>query len=339
MSDHDSLLAMLDVLDDALPPALVPAAARQRLRALCAALPFIACVGLECHLGEAAPRVDLLTYTANQSALHALLDGTTLRHAIAAKGNSQRLLKRWVDAILFEYDLDDSAGGRSPAVFLNFKPEAMIDGPALVQLAACLVGQLSDETAAWIRRCAVAAGRDIQVTHLGAMASRSNRLLRINVGAASAGALREFVAALGWDVKRRMAVDDLLDLVEPFAHHVVLAFDLMDEPLPRLGLECYMASTPEDGNHWQLFLAHLRDAGLCQPAEAAALLEWPGQTMPAGNHSWPSAHRHLASFLGSAYPGVIVRTLNHFKLVSAPAAPLRAKAYLLARHVWLDLTP
>jgi hypothetical protein len=353
LSAHGSLLAMLEALDLALPPVLVPVAARQRLRELSATLPFISCIGLECHLGATSPRVDLLAYTAEQAVLRALLDGTPLGRAHGTDGPSRALLDRWVNAILFEFDLDDSTRARPPAVFLNLQPDAIIDGPSLVQLAACVAGELSCDAARWIRQCAAAAGRDSQITHVGAMASRGNRPLRINVGAVSAGALSEFVAVMDWPPDRRAAVDTMLRLAEPFVHHAVLAFDFARLPLPRIGLECYMASSAEDGNNWRVFLTHLTEAGLCSPAEAAGLLEWPGRTVDAEHRVWPPAHRRLASFLGARHPGAISRTLNHVKLVSGPGAPLypsaqktraggpavQAKAYLLARHVWLDLMP
>jgi hypothetical protein len=338
MNEHDSLLRMMEALDSALSPALIPALSRQRLRTVSADLPFIPCVGLECHLGAASPRVDLLAYTEEQGVLRALLAGTPLGRAIETGGELSALLERWVDAILFEFDLVDSSRAHPPAVFLNFKPEAMVDGPSLAQLAACLAGQPSAAAARLLRRCAAAAGRDTQITHLGAMTSRGNRPLRINVGAASSNALCEFVRAVGWGPERRARLAALLDLAEPLVHHFVLAFDFADGPLPRVGLECYMASAPGYGDYWRLFLARLTDAGLCAEAEAEALLKWPGRMPDAEGRGRPPGHARLASFLGARHPGAILRTLNHVKLVSAPGEPPHAKAYLVATHGWLDLT-
>jgi hypothetical protein len=328
---------MMEALDDALSPALIPALSRRRLRTASASLPFIPCVGLECHLGATTPRVDLLAYTGEQSTLRALLAGTPLGRAIEMGGKASALLERWVNAILFEFDLVDSSRPPPPAVFLNFKPEAMVDGRSLAQLAACLVGASSAAAASLLLRCAD--GRDTQVTHLGAMASRDGSPLRINVGAASSNALREFVREIGWGPEPRARLVALLDLAEPLVHHFVLAFDFDGEPLPRVGLECYMASAPGYGDYWRLFLARLADAGLCAGAEAEALLAWPGRTTDAAGRAWPSGHARLASFLGARHPGAILRTLNHVKLVSAPGSPPHAKAYLVATHDWLDLTP
>jgi hypothetical protein len=339
MSEHDSLLTMMEALDSALPPALIPALSRERLRTASAALPFIPCIGLECHLGATSPRVDLLAYTGEQRVLRALLVGTPLGRAIEMGGESSALLERWVNAILFEFDLVDSPRAQTPAVFLNFKPEAEVDGHSLAQLAACLVGQPAAAASSLLHQYAAAAGRDTQITHLGAMTSRADNPLRINIGAASSNALREFVREVGWETERRARLASLLDLAEPLAHHFVLAFDFAGEPLPRVGLECYMAAAPGYGDHWRLFLARLTDAGLCAGAEADALLEWPGRTTDAAGRGWPPGHARLASFLGAHHPGAILRTLNHVKLVSAPGEPPHAKAYLVATHGWLDLTP
>src|ERR1051326_1842144 len=120
MSGRDSLLGMLDALDAALPPALFPGPALPPLRTLCAALPFIPCVGFECHLGAAPARVDLLAYTGERDLLRTLLKGVPLGRVVTAGDGSRSLLENWVDAILFEFDLDDSSRPRPPAGFLHF---------------------------------------------------------------------------------------------------------------------------------------------------------------------------------------------------------------------------
>jgi hypothetical protein len=325
---------MLDAIDAALAPALVPATPRRRLRAVAARLPFVPCLGLESHLGAPSPRVDLLTCTTDRDVLRALPGGSPL----ATEGPSRALLDRWVDAYVLEFDVHRSSRVRAPAVFLNLKPEAVVDADALVDLAGCVGGPLPADAVRRLRRCAAAIGDDTQITHVGAMASRANRPLRINVGAASAAALTAFVSAMGWPADRRAAVDDLLGLTRPFAHHLVLAFDVAGAPLGRLGLECYLASMPAPDQGWPGLLAHLERAGLCGSAEAAALLEWPRRASDRGL-AWPPARARLAALLRPGYAGAIVRTLNHLKLVSAPGEPLRAKAYLLARHEWVPREP
>ena len=340
MSDHDSLLAMLDALDAALPPALFPGPALPPLRTLCAALPFIPCVGFECHLGAARARVDLLAYTGERDLLRTLLKDAPLGRVVTAGDESQALLEKWVDAVLFEFDLDDSSRPRPPALFLNFKPEAVVDGASLAGLGTCLVGRLPKDAARLLRQCAeAAAGLGAQVTHLGSMNSRGSKPLRVNVGAADASILREFVEAIGWESERRERVDALLELAEPSAHHFVLAFDFVGGLRPRIGLECYMASAPGYGEHWHRFLARLGGAGLCAESEAAALLEWPGLTAVAEGSALTPGQARLANFLGASRPASIHRTLNHVKLVCAPGEPTHAKAYLVATQGWHDFEP
>ncbi len=337
MDGRDSLLAMLDALDAALPPALFPGAARQKLRTLCAPLPFIPCVGFECHLGATPARVDLLAYTGERDLLRSLLKRTPLDRVVRAGGESQALLENWVDAVLFEFDLDDSSRLRPPAVFLNFKPEAVVDGASLTGLGACLVGRLSKNAARLLHQCAEAAtGFGAQVTHLGSMNSRGNKPLRVNIGATDAGILRGFVEAVGWESERRTRVDAMLELAGTSAHHFVLAFDFAGRLQPRVGLECYMASAPGYSEHWSRFLARLNDAGLCAESEAAALLAWPGLTAVAEESAFTPGQARLADFLGAHHPASILRTLNHVKLVSAPGEPTHAKAYLVATQAWHD---
>lgn len=340
MSGRNSLLAMLDALDTALPPALFPCPALPPLRTLCAALPFIPCIGFECHLGAAPARVDLLAYTGERDLLRTLLKGTPLGRVIRASGESRTLLENWVDAVLFEFDLDDSTRPSPPAVFLNFKPGAVIDGASLAGLGARLVGRLPKDAARILHQCAeAAAGLGAQVTHLGSMSSRGGRPLRINVGAADADVLRGFVEAVGWESEQRARADALLELAGPAAHHFVLAFDFVGGLRPRIGLECYMASAPGYGEHWRRFLARLGGAGLCAGSEAAALLEWPGLTAVAERAALTPGQARLAKFLGAGRPASILRTLNHVKLVSGPGEPTQAKAYLVATQGWHDFEP
>jgi hypothetical protein len=329
VSERPSLALMLDAVAAALPPALVSGAARRRLRALAARLPFIPCVGLECHLGASAPRVDLLTYTSDWDVLRAWADGVPLARATA---RSRALIDRWVDAFVLEFDAD-GARPQPPAMFLNFRPDAIVDEATLLELAGCLIGPLPAGAEGSLRRCAAAAGDDLQVTHLGVMTSRAGRPLRVNLGTVAVDALTAFASAMAWPPERRAALGSLVDLVRPFAHHVVLAVDIDEAAPSRLGLECYLPSTSEGGAGWGRMLARIGADGMCTAEEATALLEWPRRTADHGI-GWPPAYARVARFLGPGYGGVMSRTVNHLKLISTPGEPLRAKAYLLARHEW-----
>jgi hypothetical protein len=348
VSRPDSLRGLLAAIEPSLPPALADAAARERLLELGARLPFMTSVGFECHLGSngastsarrasgahGSKRVDLLTSASDHPTLVAMLDGTTLGRALV-DAPSRDLIDRWTDAILFEFDLDER-GDEAPAVFLNVRPGAIVDGPVLLQLAACLVDGLPPGTARWLDTCVeAAAGACAEITHLGTMSSRPERPIRVNVGAHHPHALRDFVEAMPW-TERRSAVHALVDFAAPLAHHLVLAVDVADGLGPAIGLECYMGAASPDGDPWRLFLHELARRDLCEPAEVDALLQWPGRTLDPPPETVPAARRHIAEFLGRDYTSAVLRRVNHVKLVSVPGAPWHAKAYLLAEHSWIE---
>jgi hypothetical protein len=73
------------------------------------------------------------------------------------------------------------------------------------------------------------------------------------------------------------------------------------------------------------FLARLVKMGLCSDEKRAALFEWPGWGWDSMPHEcWPS---------------VVVRRVNHVKVLWDVDAPVAAKAYLCFCHEWPRATP
>jgi hypothetical protein len=117
---------------------------------------------------------------------------------------------------------------------------------------------------------------------------------------------------LGCGEAARAALGGLFAIAAGLPLTFVLALDLGDAPLPRIGIECY-APPPEQA--MPTLFARLSDTGLCSDAEARAALEWPDE--------------------GGAYEaasGRLIRSINHVKLVAEPNG-VRAKAYLAATWV------
>lgn len=101
-----------------------------------------------------------------------------------------------------------------------------------------------------------------------------------------------------------------------------LSFDIGETIGPAIGIEASFRGLPHRQPGWRRLLDRLVARQLCAPEKAEALWRWPGWSSPATDHaSWPEAH---------GYPGAFAaRCLSHIKLVSRPAAPPEAKAYLL----------
>ncbi|MEA2719683.1 MAG: hypothetical protein QOJ39_1547 [Candidatus Eremiobacteraeota bacterium] len=330
---------MLDSVEDALPALLLPAGGLPALRSVAADVPFVPLLALECHLGPLPHRVDVQTgEPSTNGALAEYLSAATLgrlkRDDITAGGRFERA----IESIWFEFDVTPGARTGEPALFAGFRPSAHVGADTLIALGSAMLGEIDDRTAALVRRCAGAVGDQTEITHLGAMCGRPDRPLRINVGAATAQAVRHYAASIELPPERAAALDAVLSAVDASTHHYLLALDLAQEVQPRFGVECYMRA-PEDVADWRILLDRFVALGACTAEEADAVLSWPGHAPPPAGTAWPGALRHIERFLGGAGSAAVVRTLNHLKLVCAPGAPLAAKAYFLARHVWLDDRP
>jgi hypothetical protein len=107
------------------------------------------------------------------------------------------------------------------------------------------------------------------------------------------------------------------------AERLHLSFDIVDEVLPRIGVEGSYPWLPRREPAWGTLLDRFVAAGLCAPEKRDALLAWPGYdtfwTAPA---SWP------VETMGTH--GFCVRGLSHLKVVSRPDREMEAKGYLLA---------
>jgi hypothetical protein len=107
------------------------------------------------------------------------------------------------------------------------------------------------------------------------------------------------------------------------AERLHLTFDIVDEVLPRIGIEGSYPRLPRREPAWAALLERFVAAGLCAPEKRDALLAWPGYdtfwTAPA---SWPVGE------VGTH--GFCVRGLSHLKVVSWPDREPEAKAYLVA---------
>lgn len=327
---------MLDAVEGAIPALLLPAGGLAALRAVAADAPFVPLLALECHLGPQTRRVDVQTgEPVSNGALAEYLSNATLgrltREDIATGGRFERC----IESIWFEFDVTPGSRTAAPAVFAGFLPSAHVDASTLVALGGAMLGALAEPAAALLHACVRAVSHDTEITHLGAMCGRPDRPLRLNIGAATADALRRYAAAIGLAPDRIAALDSVLREVEPFAHHFLLALDLAGEIQPRLGVECYLRA-PEDLAGWSALLDRFVALGACTAHEAQAVLSWPGHASTPAGPAWPDGIRHVERFLGGEGAGAVVRTINHLKLVCSPGAPPAAKAYFLARHVRLE---
>jgi hypothetical protein len=120
---------------------------------------------------------------------------------------------------------------------------------------------------------------------------------------------------------------------------VTLCLDVGDAVGPRLGLECHLREQPAAEPRWERFLDDLVERGWCTPAKRAALLAWPGVTLPGEiSDPWPAHLVHESLRQPADHLTSLDRRLNHVKLTYSPAQAIEAKAYFGFRHARLRPT-
>jgi hypothetical protein len=102
---------------------------------------------------------------------------------------------------------------------------------------------------------------------------------------------------------------------------MLLHLDVAGDVGHRVGIEYVFSRSEQLRGHVAEtgFLDHLEALGLCSPAKRSGLSAWAGYSTERLPHElWQS---------------LLVRRLNHVKLVLSPDAPPQAKAYLSFHHV------
>lgn len=331
---RDSLALVLPHLSEAL--ASVPVI--EQVQALSHRLLPIPRALLECHLGSPARRVDVsqCVFPAERDWFAAYVHAQTDWQPIAAFAddwlNPASPLADGVENVWLEFD---TGGSHLPGVFVKLRiPE--YGQPALDQwqtAEAALKTLLPGNTACDnLRHYFEAADGMGVVTHIGVMLSRSSDFVRINMAVESPAAALDYLNGGGWP-----------GLPPPFAALFQQVFDLTESPTltfdagttiqPRIGLECVPGHRFLLGEGWKPFFDWMTVRGLCSPEAIMALRAWPGYSDPTTADEWPLylMLRTLAQPTPSL--DVLIRQLNHIKLVFQPGMPLiAAKAYLGYSH-------
>ncbi len=121
---------------------------------------------------------------------------------------------------------------------------------------------------------------------------------------------------------------ELIPAIEQVVHlfngveRLHLSFDVIEEILPRVGLEGSFPCQPRREPRWASLFEGLVRRGLCSPAKRDALLAWTGY-----DTFWTAPDRWPVAALGPG--GACLRLLSHVKVVCGPDRDPEAKAYLV----------
>lgn len=312
--------------------------------------------GFECRLGEDMPRTDfLLCATASSGGRRGLLQlGQGLLTQAAWRqvhnfathwANPSSQLYANVDNIWLEFDVDGTyAQNPLPSVFFGLHTRS---GPDAEQLAPTCVDDItitrtalnlltgSEVSPAILERlsgCFEMLPAGAQIGFIGAMLARNTPLVRCIVRGMLLEEIVEYLSSIGWEGP----VDDFKNAFAPICDLMDffwLNIDVGETIGPKIGLECYCYSRPDDETKWHRFLDYLVQNGLCTEQKRRALLQYPGIShINASDDLWPESLRLASQLFGPIGFTMLERELHHVKVVYLPQEPLEAKAYLFAEY-------
>lgn len=265
-----------------------------------------------------------------------------------AWNDPQSPLHETVAGMWLEFDMDEQPPAVPvPSVFIGSDHLRLNEGPAgdseempshcawLTGTAMPLLNGASENAARdrMIARSVNALPASARIFQFGWMLSRPGAPARLCIRGISPDEIVEYLRAIG----RRGALVDLevqLAILSEQAGRIDLDLDVAEEVSPKVGLECY----PKAGAAASAQLVNwLAQHGYCSDSKAAALKSWAGLAHEKRwSGEWPGGLLAASSFLRGRAHSVFVRWLHHVKIVYEPGQAPRAKAYLGARHVWLD---
>jgi hypothetical protein len=311
--------------------------------------------GFECRLGEAAAVADFLARidTGGRQAWAPALPPAA-RRGTPAWRRLEGIVRSWIDPrsplhdaianIWVEFDLARPAGDPLvPSIFIGTDEMGREQrDPArhawlLDTIEHLGGGPLGEGQGAAIAACLAELPPAGKLFQTAVMLPRPGRPVRLCVRAIGAATIADYLRRIGWPgpaAGLRSLVDRLAGFVDEFAIAIDVGADGIGS---KIGIECYVREAPRRTQRLAAFVDHLRAAGLCTAAKAAALALWPGLTHERWcKTAWPADLRDHPERPAGSFSGAFWRVVHHFKISFDPPAPLEAKAYLAARFVWVD---
>ncbi|MBP7775512.1 MAG: hypothetical protein KA371_00105 [Acidobacteria bacterium] len=336
MKDH------LAVVLPALSPTLAGTSARAALSDSASRLPPCPAGGFEISLRPCSDRVDFHLLADRWTSLARLLGSPHAGWAGVA-----RVADAWtaedsplassVMALILEFDLDRVAPETlAPCVFCALEPAAGEQPDTVRSVTAHLLGEASlAGVAPALDACLAALPSGAGVNHVGAMWSRPEPSVRINIGGLAPNRIAPLAARLGWPGDP-VALAHIVHGLGAVVDSIELAWDLGSEVPSRIGLECFLSDTGDPATpRWPIVLEHMSGLAPCDPAKVRALLDWPGLTLASAGQAWPAALRLTDAFLAGLATSAFVRRINHVKAVVEGDHVAEVKAYPIFGHRWL----
>lgn len=318
------VIALLKPLTD---QAFAPSAVAT-IMGLAERLPPVACGGFEFSLIDETAPVDLMQcHVLDAPGIGRLVE------MIAARPDAESRPWSWLHALVtgdcdgvasvwLEFDADAPAQA-PPSIFLEFdrlsppspeRVQALVDAMPLAgrmaksAVVAALVAALPDEAHA---------------SHLGAMFSRADTPLRVNIKRLGSSALIPYLAQIGLDVPAEVAARIIAD-----AYRATLCLDVTDRLVPRFGIEYLFSAWPAREEGWR-DLADTICPGSVSARQWAALERWARMLSPLESTlDWPDPCIIDAITHPESVSSVIECGPSHIKATFTRGQPPTLKAYV-----------
>jgi hypothetical protein len=247
-------------------------------------------------------------------------------------------LSRQILTFVLEFDLETPAATfPSPCFFVALDGRCVIEPESLLgivqdQLKSTPLASLQPE----LEKCLGQLLPGAYISHVGAMMSRHDPVVRLNVAGTRPENLSTYLRAIGWNGDFQ-SLESTLAEISPWTDSLNLALDVSAAgAMDRIGFECFLNCQPADEPRWTCLLDYLVKKDLCAPEKAEALAQWHGIDRRETSAAWPPALAVADHFLKSRALSFFMRRLNHVKVIFASGALREAKAYLLFEHQWID---
>jgi hypothetical protein len=333
-----------------IPPELVGAAELDRVLRVAQQLPAAVAswLYLECRLGDEAAGVDLIVgvEAPGRDILAGVNPALSFDAGLLERAEWARvreLCRRWADpasplhgsiaSIWLEFDVGD--GGASsdlPGVFVDFTPATYGEGTAgeragraLEVMAPLFADGVPRGMEERLRACYEALPEGAFVPYVGVLLPRGTETVRLCVGGIEPPDLPGYLRAVGWSgsgaalgalAERLAGTREGAVLADPALVHL----DVGAGVGPVVGMEYVFDRPPQVRGvlPQAAFLDALVAEGLCTPEKRAALARWPGCS--------------LERFAHELWQSLVIRRVNHVKVVFDGERAAQAKGYLSLHH-------
>ena len=315
--------------------------ARERLDAMAQVLPPVVCGGFEFSLLDRSAPVDLQQFFSFDQTGRAQLRAFVERTGHAADEPWRWL--RWLCAAPYPneilsgvrgvwIELDSATFDRANpqvSIFLEFDDAVPLSPAALSGILDSMPLSARDAKHDALRRVLAAAPPGARISHLGAMFSRADTPLRINVKRVRSGAVVAFAQNLGLHVDAGPAA-----ALAAQAYRSTLCLDVTSTLHARLGVEFSFTAWPSREHCWRILAA--RAAGREPDADVWSAFEgWDRVVTPLDTpHDWPDP-LILAEMAGPSDRWSVIQCgPSHLKATFSPLHSTTLKAYVGFRAAW-----